>query len=131
MIGVVGGLLAAVLWGASGAVAGRSSRLIGAEVALAWVYVTGLVVALPIAAATGLPDFDAATLGWTALAAPTAVGAVYLMYVALRRGPVVLVMPVSASQGGIAALISVALGERLHPLAGVGLGSFLALRGRH
>lgn len=122
MIGVVGGLLAAVLWGASGAVAARSTRLVGAEVALAWVYVTGLVAALPVAAATGLPDLDGRTLAWTALAASMAVSALYLMYAAVRRGPVVLVMPITASQGGIAALIAVALGERLHSLAGVGLG---------
>jgi len=122
MIGVVGGLLAAVLWGASGVAAARSSRTVGAEVALAWVYVVGLLVVLPVAAAGGLPDSDARGLAWTAVAAPAAVGALYLMYAALPRGPVSLVMPITASQGGVAALIAVGLGERLETLAAVGLG---------
>lgn len=121
MIPVVGGILAAVLWGTSGVAAARSSRMVGAEVALAWVYVTGLLVALPAAAAAGLPDPDGSALAWTALAAATAVAALYLMYAALQRGPVVLVMPLTAAQGGLAALLSVALGERLRTPAAIGL----------
>lgn len=126
MIGVVGSLLAAVLWGTSGVAAARSSRMIGAGAALAWVYVTGLLVALPAAAATGLPDVDARGLAWTAVTAPAAVGSLYLMYAALRRGPVALVMPITAAQGGVAALIAVALGERLETLAALGLAIVMA-----
>lgn len=133
MIGVVGGILAAVLWGTSGVAAAGSSRLVGAEAALAWVYITGLLVALPVAAATGLPDFDGRGLVWTAVTAPAAVTALYLTYAALRRGPVALVMPITASQGGVAALIAVALGEHLETLAAFGLaivmvGTYAAMR---
>jgi drug/metabolite transporter (DMT)-like permease len=120
MIGVVGGLLAALLWGASGVAAARSSRLIGAEAALAWVWVVGLLVTLPAAAAWGLPDASSSAR-WAAIAAPAAVVSIYLMYAALRRGPVVLVMPLTAAQGGLAALMAVALGERLRLAAALGL----------
>lgn len=125
MIGVVGGLAAALLWGTSGVAAARSSRILGAEAALAWVYITGLVVVLPFAAASGFPDPDGRGLAWTAVAAPSAVVSLYLTYAALRRGPVSLVMPITAAQGGVAALIAVALGERLEMLAAVGLGIVL------
>jgi drug/metabolite transporter (DMT)-like permease len=121
MIGVVGGVFAALLWGASGVAAARSSRLIGAEVALAWVWVVGLLATLPAAAAWGLPDAKGSALGWAAIAAPAAVISIYLMYAALRRGPVVLVMPLTAAQGGLAALLAVALGEQLSRAAAVGL----------
>lgn len=133
MIGVVGGLLAALLWGTSGVAAARSSRLIGARAALGWVYLVGLLVAFPAAAASGSPDLDAGALAWTAVTAPAAVVALYLMYAALRLGPVALVMPITASQGGVAALIAVSLGEHLQTLAAIGLaivmlGMYAAMR---
>jgi drug/metabolite transporter (DMT)-like permease len=121
MIGVVGGSLAAVLWGVSAVTAGRISRALGAEVALAWVYVVGLAVALPVAAASGLPDPDGDAVAWAAIAAPIAVASLYVMYAALRRGPAVLVLPLMAMQGGVAALVAVGFGEHLQAAAAVGL----------
>ena len=121
VIGVVGGVLAALLWGVSGVVAGRASRVVGAERALAWVYVVGLAVALPAAAATGLPHPKGTALGWVLIAAPAAVASLYLMYAALRRGPTVLVLPLTASQGVVAALVAVGFGERLRAVAWLGL----------
>jgi drug/metabolite transporter (DMT)-like permease len=126
MTGVLGGLAAAVLWGVSSAVAARSSRLIGAEAALGWVYLVGLAVAVPAAFATGLPDLDGEGLRWLAVTAPAAISSLYLMYAAVKRGPVALVMPIAASQGGVAALIAVGLGEDLEPLAAAGLGVIMA-----
>lgn len=122
MIGVAGGLVAAVLWGVSTAVAAHASRLVGARVALAWVYLTGLLVAIPAAAATDPPDVDREGIAWAALAAFGAISSLFLLYAALRRGPVVLVTPMNAAQGGLTALLAVALGERLHSLAAAGLG---------
>jgi len=133
MTGVVGGLVAAILWGVSGVVAGRASRALGPDLALAWVYLVGLAVALPIAAATRVPHPDAGSLGWTAVAAPTAVASLYAMYAALRRGPAVLVLPLVASQGGVAAVVAVAFGEHLQTAAAIGLvvamlGMFAVMR---
>jgi drug/metabolite transporter (DMT)-like permease len=119
--GVVLGVVAAVFWGVSGAVAGRAARALGAQSALAWAYVVGLTAALPAAVATGIPHPDARSLGWTAVAAPAAVASLYAMYAALRRGPAVLVLPLVASQGGVAALVAVAFGEHLQTAAAAGL----------
>ncbi len=121
MIGVVGGVLAAVLWGTSSIAAARSSRLVGAEVALAWVLLGGLAIALPAAAVAGLPHPSARAIAWAAVAAPSGVAGIYLTYAALRRGPVVLVMPITASQGWLVAVVAVALGEHLAVLAALGL----------
>jgi DME family drug/metabolite transporter len=133
MIGVAGGLLAALLWGMSSIAAARSTRLIGAEVALAWVYLVGLAIALPVAAAIGLPDVDRSGSGWAAPTVVMAVASLYALYAALKRGPVSLVVPITASQGGLAALLAVALGESLRAAAAVGLvvivvGMFAVMR---
>jgi drug/metabolite transporter (DMT)-like permease len=55
------------------------------------------------------------------------------MYAALRRGPVVLVMPLTAAQGGLAALVAVAAGEHLRTAAAVAVavmtvGMYVAMR---
>jgi drug/metabolite transporter (DMT)-like permease len=121
MIAVAAGVLAAILWGTSGVAASRSSRLIGPQVALAWVFVTGLAVTLPVALLRGLPHPGASGIAWTAVAGGSAVGSLFLMYASLRSGPVSLVMPVMGAQGGLAALIAVALGEHLRAVAGAGL----------
>ena len=44
MTGVLGGLLAAIMWGSSTAVASRSTRMIGSQQVLAWVMVTGFAI---------------------------------------------------------------------------------------
>jgi drug/metabolite transporter (DMT)-like permease len=125
MIGVVGGTLAALLWGTSGFAAARSSRAVGAESALAWVYVVGLCVALPLALSTGLPHPSGEGMAWMAVAGVAGVASLYLMYAALGRGPVVLVMPLAGAQGGVAALAALAAGERLEPLATIALAIVL------
>ena len=134
MTGVVGGLLAAFLWGASGVAAARSTRAIGAEAALGWVYVVGLAAVLPLAVGvSGTPHAGAGAAGWAALAVVGAVVSLYLMYAALRRGPVVLVMPLTAAQGGLAAVVAVAAGEHLSGIAAAALlvmtlGMLVAMR---
>jgi DNA-binding NarL/FixJ family response regulator len=134
LTGVVGGLVAAVLWGASGVSASRSARAIGAEAALAWVYVVGLAVVVPLAfVADGLPGGGARPWTYAVVAVVGAVSSLYFMYAALGRGPVALVMPLTAAQGGLAALVAVAAGESLHVVAAVALaammiGMYLAMR---
>jgi drug/metabolite transporter (DMT)-like permease len=134
MTGVVGGLLAAVLWGTSGVAAARSTRAIGAEAALGWVYVVGLAAVLPLAlAVSGAPHAGTRAVGWAIVAVAGAVVSLYLMYAALRRGPVVLVLPLTAAQGGLAALIALAAGEHLRGIAAAALvvmtlGMIVAMR---
>jgi drug/metabolite transporter (DMT)-like permease len=132
--GVIGGLAAALLWGASGVAAARSGRAIGAEAALGWVYVVGLAAILPVAAiAGGTPDVDVEPVLWALLGVAGAVTSLYLMYAALSRGPVSVVMPLTAAQGGLAALVAVAAGASLRGVAAVALvvmsvGMYLAMR---
>ena len=133
MIGVAGGLVAAVLWGLSAIAAARSTRLIGAEPALAWVFTVGLAIALPVALALGVPDIDRSGSGWVGPTVVLTVAALYTLYAALSRGPVSLVVPITASQGALAAVLAVALGESLQGAAAAGLvvifvGMFAVMR---
>jgi drug/metabolite transporter (DMT)-like permease len=125
--GVVGGLLAAVLWGASGVSASRSARAIGAEAALAWVYLVGVAIVVPLAVLVdGGPSGGARAWTYAVVGVVGAVSSLYFMYAALGRGPVALVMPLTAAQGGLAAIVAVAAGEPLHVVAAVALAAMMA-----
>ena len=116
MIAVLGGLGAAVLFATATLSAARGSRLVGAESFLAGVMTVGLVIALPIVASGGAPaGLDARSFGWLALSGIGNVAGLLLDYAALRVGRLGLVAPILATEGAIAALISVAAGERLAP----------------
>jgi drug/metabolite transporter (DMT)-like permease len=116
MIAVLGGLGAAVLFAAATVSAARGSRLVGAESFLAGVMTVGLVVALPIVALGGAPPgLDPSSFGWLALSGIGNVAGLLFDYAALRVGRLGLVAPILATEGAIAALISVAGGERLAP----------------
>src|SRR5689334_5224008 len=119
MIGVAGGLIAAVLWGPSSIAPDRSTRVLGAELALARVYTVGFCIAVPVAFAAGIPAIDRSGSGWAAPTVALAVVSLYALYAAIRRGPVSLVGPSTASQGGLAALVAVALGESLKTAAAI------------
>lgn len=122
MIGVGGGLLAALLWGVSAVAAARSSRELGPHLAIVWVVLIGAVISVPIALAIGLQgDADTGTVVWTCAASLFGPISFYFMYAALEHGTVSVAMPIVAVSGGMAALISVALGERLAVLSSVGL----------
>jgi hypothetical protein len=63
VIGVLGGLAAAILWGTSTVVASRSTRMLGSQQALAHVMLIGFVVTAVVALiAEGLPPSTAT--GW-------------------------------------------------------------------
>ena len=116
MIAVLGGFGAAVLFATATLSAARGSRLVGAESFLAGVMTVGLVIALPIVASGGAPaGLDARSFGWLALSGIGNVAGLLLDYAALRVGRLGLVAPILATEGAIAALISVAAGERLAP----------------
>ena len=114
MIGILGGLGAALSWGLSTVVASRSTRLLGSQQALAYVMLLGLV-ALGIAAAlTGVPHGAGAhPWAWAVLAGTGSAAGLSMMYRALRLGKVGVVAPIASTEGAIAASISIALGETL------------------
>ena len=74
---------------------------------------SGLVVAAPIAVATGWPPgLDGAAAGWLAVAGAGNVAGLALLYTALRTGEVGVVASIASTEGAIAALIAIATGER-------------------
>ena len=74
MTGVLGGLLAALMWGTSTAIASRSTRMIGSQQVLAYVMLTGLVImAVAAPVVEGVPDVTGRGAAW-ALAAGRRLG---------------------------------------------------------
>ncbi|HET7050951.1 MAG TPA: DMT family transporter [Solirubrobacteraceae bacterium] len=119
MLAVLGGLGAAVAWSISTLCSSRSSRMMEPMAVVALIMVVGLVITAPIAAAGGVPRFDAESLTWLVISGAGNVGGLVLAYHALRIGQVALVAPLVSTEGAITATIALLAGESLEP--GVGL----------
>lgn len=119
MIAVLGGLGAAVAWAISTLCSSRSSRMMEPMAVVAMIMVVGLVITAPIAAADGVPSFDAQSLTWLVISGAGNVGGLVIAYHALRIGQVALVAPLVSTEGAITATIALLAGESLAP--GVGL----------
>jgi drug/metabolite transporter (DMT)-like permease len=114
MIAVLGGLSAAALFAAATVSASGGARMVGADSFVAGVMAVGLLIVFPLVAMSGKPaGLDASSLGWLALSGAGNVTGLLLDYAALRVGKLGLVAPILATEGAIAALISLAAGERL------------------
>jgi drug/metabolite transporter (DMT)-like permease len=115
---IIGGLGAAVLWGAATLCSSRSSRMVGSRLVLGWVMIVGVIVGLPIAIVSPGP----ATVAPSTFVLLGVVGVSYvvglqLTYAALRIGKVSIVAPIVATEGAVAALIAVALGDAIGVVA--------------
>lgn len=135
MIAILGGLGAAIAWAATTLCSARASRSIGSLPTLGWVMLVGLVPALAAVLATGGGTPDGVELGWLALSGLGNVAGLALIYAGLRRGKVGVVAPIASTEGAVAAVISIALGEHLSPgvaaaLAVVVVGVVLAAAAR-
>jgi drug/metabolite transporter (DMT)-like permease len=113
MVAIVGGLGAALSWAIATLVSSRSSRMIGARSVLGWVMTVGWLAALvPALIATpmqlALPHIG----GLVATGLSHNIG-LLLAYGALSIGRVSIVAPIVATEGAVAALLSVALGETM------------------
>jgi drug/metabolite transporter (DMT)-like permease len=99
---------------------------------VAWVMLTGLVIAAPAAALAGVPSrLDGAPGAWLAVSGVGNLAGLMFAYRALRVGQVALVAPIISTEGAIAALIAVAAGETIAAaviasLAVVAFGVYLA-----
>ncbi len=83
MLVIVAALGAAAAWGISAAFDNRSTRLIGALQALAWVQVIGFVLVLPMAVWEGTPSQPSGrALAWIAVGG---VGVMRRAHVLVRR----------------------------------------------
>ncbi len=122
MIAIVGGLGAAFAWAATTLCSTRASRTIGALPTLGWVMLVGLVPTLPAVLVAGGDAPDAGGLGWLAVSGFGNVAGLALVYAGLRRGKVGVVAPIASTEGAVAAVIAVALGEQLPAGVGAALG---------
>jgi EamA-like transporter family. len=121
---IIGGLGAAVLWAVATLCSSRSSRMLGSRVVLGWVMIVGVVVGLPIAAVSpGPASLEPSTLALLSLAGICYVVGLQLTYAALRIGKVSIVAPIVATEGAVAALIAVALGDQIGAVAGIMLAA--------
>ncbi len=120
MVAVLGGLGAAACWATATLCASRSTRMIGAWSVLAWVMIVGFVVVAPLVAIDGIPDaLGTRELGWLAVSGAGNVGGLLFAYKALRVGKVSIVAPITSTEGAIAAVLAIVMGETLG--AGAGL----------
>jgi drug/metabolite transporter (DMT)-like permease len=114
---LVGGA-AALFWGVAGLVNGRFARLAGAHRTVAWSMLTGALVCGVIALSRGWPsEATHRDWLWTLGASAGAMAGLLLSYESYRRGKLGVVAPIVATQGAIAAVLSVLAGEPLDPVA--------------
>ena len=112
MLAIVCGVGAALMFATVTLCNARSSRLIGPAALLGWIMAIGLVILTPFALAGGLPArFDAAALGWMAVAGVGDLVGLLLAYAGLAAGKVSIVAPIVATQGAAAALIAAVAGD--------------------
>lgn len=120
MIAIIGGLGAAALWAVATLCSSRSSRMLGSRVVLAWVMIVGVVVALPLSIVSpGPATLETSTLALLGIGGVSFVVGLQLAYAALRIGKVSIVAPIIATEGAVAALIAVALGDQIGLIAGI------------
>jgi drug/metabolite transporter (DMT)-like permease len=114
MLAVLGGLGAALAFATTTLCNARAAPMIGAGPLLGWVMLIGLLLVAPVVALRDVPDdLDAEAVRWLALAGAGNVVGLFLAYRALTLGKVGIVAPLISTEGAIAAVISVATGERL------------------
>lgn len=122
MIAIAGGLGAALAWATTTLCSTRASRTIGALPTLAWVMLVGLVPAVPAVLAAGGDVPGGGALGWLAVAGFGNVAGLGLVYAAVRRGKIGVVAPIASTEGAVAAVVAVVLGEHLSAGVGTALG---------
>ncbi len=114
MTAIVGGLVAALVWGASAVAMSRTSKQLGGPAVAGWVLAIGLVALLPIVALTDPGDaIDGTHVAWALAGGTASAVGISLLIVALRDGKVGVVAPIASAQGAAATLLAVALGASL------------------
>lgn len=120
VIAVLGGIIAAFSWASATLCSTRSSRMIGASSVLAWVMLVGVAAALvPALLSRPTGTLEPLALVLAVVQGGCYVGGLFLAYSALRRGRVGIVAPILSTEGALAAVVAVALGEPLGVLGAV------------
>jgi drug/metabolite transporter (DMT)-like permease len=113
MVAILGGFAAACSWAIATLASSRSSRMIGPWSVLGWVMTVGLVVAIVPAFLVPPIKLDVPLLaGLIGIGLCQNIG-LLLAYYALQVGRVSIVAPITATEGALAALLAVILGEPL------------------
>lgn len=122
MLVIVAALGAALAWGVGAAFDNRSTRAIGVLQALAWVQIIGFAVVLPLAVYEGMPSQPSGgSIAWIVVGGAGVIFGLVCSYAAIGRGAISVVAPVTAIDGALAALASVALGEHIALATAAGL----------
>jgi drug/metabolite transporter (DMT)-like permease len=123
LVGVLLGLMAALVWGTTDVVATLASRSVGSLAATAGMVLTSVVTLALLVLVTGtrLPEDPSVTV--TALASGAISALAYLaFFTALRHGPITVVSPVVSLYGGLTVVLSILLlGEQLARLQAAGV----------
>lgn len=121
MAAVLGGLGAALIWAVGSMFASRAARALGPQLTLAWVMLVGLIGLGLVLPFSHPPHLSGTSAVWLALGGAGNVAGLLLMYRALRLGQLGVVMPIVATEGGLAALISILAGQPVSVLAAAAL----------
>ncbi len=115
MIAILGGLGAAASWAVATLCSSRSTRMIGAASVLAWVMIIGFVLSLlpAIASISAVASFTTPQILGLVVNGVSYTAGLLLAYRALVIGRVSIVTPIVSTEGGMAAIGSVILGEAL------------------
>lgn len=114
---ILGGLGAAVCWATGTIAAAHAARRIGARPTLAGIMLVGLVIAVPLVAASGTPSgLDARAVLWLTLAGLGNVFGLLLDYSAFRIGKVGIVAAIASGEGAVAAVLAIVYGESIRVL---------------
>jgi drug/metabolite transporter (DMT)-like permease len=131
MVAILGGLGAALSWAIATLVSSRSSRMIGPMSVLGWVMAVGLLAAIGPALLARPVQLDSLEVVWLVVTGLSHNAGLLLAYAALSIGRVSIVAPIVATEGALAAVLSIALGEPLELatavlLAAIAVGVVLA-----
>jgi drug/metabolite transporter (DMT)-like permease len=116
----------AVLWGWTSFLSAPYSRIAGPVGAFYWTTLAETVISVPLAAATGPPS---GTVGDWLLVFASGVayaGGMALWLFAVSRGRVSVVVPIVATDGGIAAVLSVLAGAKLSVALAIAMAAMVA-----
>ncbi len=134
-MGIAIGILSAIVWGVAGVAGSLGARQVGPSRAIAWSMVLGMALGIPLALLSGMPGRIDARMGlWILLVSACMLLGLVCVYAGVRYGSISVVAPISATYGGVGAVIAIALGEPVTAIAAVALalavaGAFLAARG--
>jgi drug/metabolite transporter (DMT)-like permease len=114
VLAILGGLVAALMWGTATVSSSRASRMVGATSTVAGVMLVGFVVALPIAAFAGVPrNLGLGDIAWLAVSGTGNVIGLLLEYRGLRIGKVGVVAAIASTEGALTAVLAIVFGEHV------------------